>query len=144
MFKAVRVTSIEMKEEFCSLAGPSANRIDTLNESNADAHWMILDNEGVAARCSLWWSNVPPYQDHQVGVIGHYAARNSAAAVELLQLSSRELEKRDVRSLLVQWMEALGKCTGWLRKQKEIFHSSLSRIHQWNGQIILHKMALIR
>ncbi|MBG9790354.1 GNAT family N-acetyltransferase [Brevibacillus laterosporus] len=94
MFKAVRVTSTEMKEEFCSLAGPSANRIDTLDESNADAHWMILDNEGVAARCSLWWSHVPPYQDHQVGLIGHYAALNSAAAVELLQLSSRELEKK--------------------------------------------------
>ncbi|WP_068793019.1 GNAT family N-acetyltransferase [Brevibacillus laterosporus] len=94
MLKAVQVTSTKMKEEFCSLPGPSANRIDSLDESNADTHWMILDKEGVAARCSLWWSNVPAYQDHQVGVIGHYAARNAPAASELLQLCSRELAKK--------------------------------------------------
>ncbi|RAP29402.1 hypothetical protein C2W64_03751 [Brevibacillus laterosporus] len=94
MFKAVQVTSPEMKEEFCLLAGPSANRPDSLDDSNADAHWMLIDNEGIAARCSLWWSDVPSYQNHQVGLIGHYAARNGTAAIELLRMSCRELEKK--------------------------------------------------
>ena len=51
----------------------------------ADLHLCALsDNGDVLARCSLWWSETPPYQQHHAGTIGHYAATNDDAAAAVL------------------------------------------------------------
>jgi len=57
----------------------------------ADAHWVAGED---AARCSLWWTNAPLYSGHRLGVIGHYAARDDAAAGQLLTHACRELAAR--------------------------------------------------
>lgn len=58
----------------------------------ADAHWLLLDSrQTVVARCSLWWRQTPAYADHRPGLIGHYAAVDQTAAVQLLQLSCAQL-----------------------------------------------------
>jgi GNAT superfamily N-acetyltransferase len=52
---------------------------------HADIHLYATGTTGQAeARCSLWWKNAPAYQQHRVGVIGHYAAANDEAAAALL------------------------------------------------------------
>lgn len=58
----------------------------------ADAHWVVADG---AARCSLWWNDVPSYAGHRLGVIGHYEARDDEAASHLLAHACRELSARD-------------------------------------------------
>jgi hypothetical protein len=57
----------------------------------ADAHWVAGDD---AARCSLWWTNVPSLPGQRLGVIGHYAAKDDAAAARLLAHACRELAAR--------------------------------------------------
>jgi GNAT superfamily N-acetyltransferase len=58
----------------------------------ADLHLCALaDNGDVLARCSLWWREAPPYQQHRVGTIGHYAATNDAAASAVLSEAQARL-----------------------------------------------------
>lgn len=50
-----------------------------------DAHLVLgKDSSKNLGRCSLWWHNTPPYFNHKLGLIGHYAT-NAAAAHQLLQ-----------------------------------------------------------
>ena len=52
---------------------------------HADVHLCAESDAGeVQARCSLWWQHVPAYQQHRVGIIGHYAAADGFAASSLL------------------------------------------------------------
>ncbi len=61
----------------------------------ADAHWaLVADSGGVMARCSLWWQNTPPYHNHRLGLIGHYAAHDALSAHCLLQHACEELAAR--------------------------------------------------
>jgi GNAT superfamily N-acetyltransferase len=54
---------------------------------------MLVDAAGgVLARCSLWWTATPPHADHRLGLLGHYAARDSASAAVLLQRACEELQ----------------------------------------------------
>jgi GNAT superfamily N-acetyltransferase len=60
-----------------------------------DAHWMSIgDGSALLARSSLWWTRTPVLPDHRVGIIGHYAARDAAAGVPLLEHCCRELAAR--------------------------------------------------
>ncbi|MCH7685206.1 MAG: N-acetyltransferase, partial [Planctomycetes bacterium] len=45
----------------------------------------------IIGRYSLWWHNTPPYNDHRVGVIGHYAVSDGSAARQVLQHACEEL-----------------------------------------------------
>ena len=57
-----------------------------------DAHWTLSGNrEALRARCSLWWTRTPCLLGHRVGIIGHYAAGDAAAAGLLLRRACREL-----------------------------------------------------
>ena len=57
-----------------------------------DAHWSLLDDQGdIVGRCSLWWRDTPPYPGQRVGVIGHYAVSDAAAAGQVLQYACQEL-----------------------------------------------------
>ena len=61
----------------------------------ADAHWVLIgDNtsdRNIIGRCSLWWKNTPPYLNHRVGFIGHYAVQDAATATRLLQQACEQL-----------------------------------------------------
>lgn len=65
-----------------------------LEQHRADAHWAIAEDDVIVARCTLWWRETPRYQQHRVGVIGHYAAASDAAAAALLEFSAGELEAK--------------------------------------------------
>ena len=76
-------------------ADPLALDPVTLERDAPDAHWTLAgDAGGLRARCSLWWARTPSLLDHRVGVIGHYAAADAAAAQLLLQRACRELAAR--------------------------------------------------
>ena len=77
---------------FCALAGCAPLTPDAVAASHADAHLLLADAAGEPhARCSLWWSATPPHQNQRVGAIGHYAARDTSAARQLLDLACRRL-----------------------------------------------------
>ncbi len=60
-----------------------------------DAHWMLVGPGGkVSGRCSLWWRGTASLPGHRLGVVGHYAARDSAAAGRLLGHACEELRAR--------------------------------------------------
>ncbi|MBV9712853.1 MAG: hypothetical protein JO011_18285, partial [Ktedonobacteraceae bacterium] len=92
------VRSVETANEqtrFCELKGLSTLTPRTLERSRADAHWILEgDDGGIQARCSLWWKNVPQLPDQRIGLIGHYAAYDTASAVSLLQLACKELARQ--------------------------------------------------
>jgi GNAT superfamily N-acetyltransferase len=58
-----------------------------------DSHWLLVD-DGVAARCSLWWRESPRTAEGVLGTIGHFAARDAAAAEALLAHACRQLGAR--------------------------------------------------
>ena len=60
-----------------------------------DAHAMVMRGGTVAARCSLWWSEAPPFPGHKPGVIGHFAALDASSSLELLDAACMELARRD-------------------------------------------------
>lgn len=64
---------------FCD--APDGTPLDpaTLAATGADEHWLLVDAAGAVARCSLWWTTAPAYQQHRVGLIGHYAADDALA-----------------------------------------------------------------
>ncbi|MBS1810586.1 MAG: GNAT family N-acetyltransferase [Acidobacteria bacterium] len=45
----------------------------------------------IVAQCSLWWQSVPPDPDHRLGLIGNYAATDTAAAMDLLMQACGQL-----------------------------------------------------
>lgn len=60
-----------------------------------DSHWVVIDDDGgVAARCSLWWSQTATHEDRRLGYIGHYAADDDIAADALLTQACSQLASR--------------------------------------------------
>ncbi|MEM7384144.1 MAG: GNAT family N-acetyltransferase [Verrucomicrobiota bacterium] len=43
--------------------------------------------------CSLWWSDVPAYQDHRIGTIGAYAATDGESSKQLLNEAEESLRQ---------------------------------------------------
>jgi GNAT superfamily N-acetyltransferase len=84
---AVEVTSDADVQRFCAAAGMPPLAPESVATAGADAHWMFSDGADVAARCSLWWSAVPPYPGQRLGLIGHYAALDANAGARLLALA---------------------------------------------------------
>lgn len=57
-----------------------------------DAHWVLVDDDGViGGRLSLWWQATPSHSGHPLGIIGHYAADGPEAARHLLTHACDEL-----------------------------------------------------
>lgn len=71
-------------ERFCQLDGLSPLTPQSVERSQADAHWLLQEGDDSLARCSLWWTHAPAVPGQRLGVIGHYAAREPAAARQLL------------------------------------------------------------
>jgi len=59
---------------------------------HADVHLCAVSESGeVQARCSLWWNRVPAYEQHHLGVVGHYAAAGDDAAAAILAAALKRL-----------------------------------------------------
>jgi GNAT superfamily N-acetyltransferase len=59
---------------------------------HADVHLCAVSVSGdVQARCSLWWNHVPAYEQHRLGVVGHYAAAGDDAAAAILAAALERL-----------------------------------------------------
>ena len=56
-----------------------------------DAHWAVVDQDLVTARCSLWWRNTPEIHNSHAGLIGHYASADDDSAESLLDFVCRQL-----------------------------------------------------
>jgi predicted N-acetyltransferase YhbS len=59
-----------------------------------DASLVVSSGDELRARCSLWWTDVPPYGAERLGVIGHYGAATEAEGLTILQAAARELSRR--------------------------------------------------
>ncbi len=81
-----------LASEFCDIPPfPSLNP-DLVRQQQADVYWIIFDeNDERVGRCSLWWTATPEMPDQQVGLIGHYAAKNDEVGRQLLDLATGEL-----------------------------------------------------
>lgn len=79
---------------FCAMPGPSALTPDLLRRHRPDVSHLVLDGETPVARASLWWTGVPRLGARRVGLIGHYAAANAAAARVLHEGACAELARR--------------------------------------------------
>ena len=65
---------------------------DVVVRDRPDSHWAFIDDDGqIMGRGSLWWHNTPAYCAHRIGVIGHYAVSDRAAARRVLQHACEEL-----------------------------------------------------
>jgi len=65
---------------------------DDVSEHGADAHRVSVNAWGnPTARCSLWWRSTPRLANERLGVIGHYAASNAEAGMNLLKQGCAEL-----------------------------------------------------
>ncbi len=78
---------------FCSLPGLSPLTPEVCARHAPDASWLLAAGDEAAARCSLWRNGTPPHAGHRLGLIGHYAARDAAAAAEMLQKACDQLAK---------------------------------------------------
>ncbi|MFB6230036.1 MAG: N-acetyltransferase family protein [Salinibacter sp.] len=78
-----------------ALSGPpSASRLttDTVALHSPDTHLALSNDDGSCrARCSLWWTDTPAYDDHTVGLVGHYAAADASVARTLLERARERL-----------------------------------------------------
>ena len=93
-----RLIEIKSPEDAGRYAAPDLPPFDarTLVQHAPDAHWIALGGDGrVHARASLWWQNTAPYPPHRPGVIGHFAATDRDAAVEVLEHACAGLRERD-------------------------------------------------
>ena len=89
------ITRITAPEELDQL--PADGEIAPLSREELaahapDLHLALTDGVGgLAARCSLWWRAVPPLPGERVGIAGHFAARDAAAAADIFAAACREL-----------------------------------------------------
>lgn len=92
MGKLVRITSPEELAAFGASDAVQLASRDELTRHAPDAHWLLVDNgQLVIARCSLWWRTAPDHPGKRLGFIGHYAARDRAAAAKLLSQACTDL-----------------------------------------------------
>ena len=94
MTRLIHIETPTQLERFCQ-AKPALPLLQ-VQQQKADEHWLLVNSvEEVEARCSLWWTHTPRYQTHRLGLIGHFAARDFAAARELLAAAGEALRARD-------------------------------------------------
>ncbi len=62
--------------------------VATLKSQRADCHLVAGDG---AARCSLWWSVVPPMVGERPGVVRHFSAESAEAGTAVLDAATARL-----------------------------------------------------
>jgi GNAT superfamily N-acetyltransferase len=91
MYELIEIGSHDDRQRFCCAPGLPALQYALAERHRPDAQWAVADAHGnLVARCSLWWKAVPPHAEHRLGFIGHYAARDDAAA-SMLRLATEQL-----------------------------------------------------
>lgn len=84
-------TAAEIERAPAPGAIPQLNPADFASQ-HADVHLCACTKDGgLAARCSLWWTQVPQYKEHRVGVVGHYASATDDAAAAVLAAAEERL-----------------------------------------------------
>ncbi|MBK8046550.1 MAG: GNAT family N-acetyltransferase [Anaerolineales bacterium] len=82
--QVIQVQSEAQFEAFCKAGGRPLSP-EQCRRERADAHLLVIEGQALpAARCSVWWRCVPVHPTEQLGIIGHYAADNDAAAAIVL------------------------------------------------------------
>src|SRR5262245_48182418 len=61
--KTVVVNSADDRERFCALPGLSPLTPDSMDATGADRHLLLLVGDTPVARCSLWWSAAPAFDE---------------------------------------------------------------------------------
>jgi GNAT superfamily N-acetyltransferase len=88
----IRLESAEQLDGRGDVPGAPALGPATLARDAPDATWILARPAGAAeARCSLWWTRTPELPGRRTGLVGHYAARDAAAARRLLDHACAEL-----------------------------------------------------
>ena len=94
MARLIHIETPTQLERFCQDA--PALSLPLIQRQKADEHWALMKGTNeVAARCSLWWKQTPPYESQRIGLIGHFAAQDAAATNELLTAACEALRARD-------------------------------------------------
>jgi predicted N-acetyltransferase YhbS len=69
---------------------------DQCRAHHADAQVVLLQQDLIVARCSLWWTQVPALPGQRLGIIGHFATTAAPASCELLAAACTELRQHGV------------------------------------------------
>lgn len=93
MVKVLRVTELGETAFATHEALPPFKAATQCAAQRADAHLVVVRDEIVMARCSLWWTMVPPVPGEIPGVLGHFGAVDEAAALELLPAACAQLRR---------------------------------------------------
>src|SRR5436190_14712134 len=65
----VQALTNAQQADFCTLPGSYPITPTLPSMQQADAHWMVCNNQGqLVARCSLWWQAVPAYAHERLGL----------------------------------------------------------------------------
>ena len=64
----------------------------TLERHRVQTH-LFVDADG-EARCSLWWSEVPPLPGERLGVLGHFSATSQRASLSLFHAAFARLREQ--------------------------------------------------
>jgi GNAT superfamily N-acetyltransferase len=70
---------------------------ETWNRHAPRAHYQLLRDDLLAARCSIWTDRTPVFLGEPAGIIGHYAAADPAAGAALLNHAVEQLRNRGFR-----------------------------------------------
>jgi len=91
----MKVRSLDSRDpdlaRFCALEGPDALSPQDVHLHAPDLSLIVEDGAVPAARCSLWWRATPTLPGGRVGLLGHYAERDAAAAASLLAAACERL-----------------------------------------------------
>src|SRR4051812_17069477 len=87
------VAPTELAAEPAPPAWPAPNAEEVARQQ-PDASLVVRDGSALRARCSLWWTNTPPYEAERVGAIGHFGAADADATRVLLDAACAELARR--------------------------------------------------
>lgn len=91
----MKVRSLDSRDtdlgRFCALEGPDALSPQDVRLHAPDLSLIVEDGAAPAARCSLWWRAAPTLPGGRLGLVGHYAAHDAAAAASLLAAACERL-----------------------------------------------------
>ena len=88
---AVQIVDPADLARFPSPEGWPSLSADEILAHAPDASMVVPGDNGFRARCSLWWSDVPPYGTERLGVIGHFGAESAEAGKAVLASAVRTL-----------------------------------------------------
>jgi len=89
------ISSLTDPAAIAQLNGPPSSSTfaeNAIARQAPDLHLAVRgDGSNCAARCSVWWTDTPDYEDQAVGLVGHYAAADAGAGRAVLDRACRRL-----------------------------------------------------